>query len=140
MLFLSSPCNGGGNVAASTAEDAQRQTYNSFHDYGKLQDCPVEILSAKIINRRFRNVRITFKNVSKQRVKIISIRVKGVNKFGEPAKIDIWGVYDDEPLLTGKRRTITWPVFGDDATAIAAYPYEVVLADGSKWVFKEIKN
>lgn len=117
------------------------------------KDGPIKILSFSIIRSDggdYRNVRLSYQNVSQKKVSAIRFRWFGENAFGEPA--DMGGVsifgnkgfgggYTDDPIAAGAKDMGIWKILSKDAKkAIAAWPIEVVFADGTKWKIKESDN
>ena len=61
-------------------------------DSASIQNSPVKILSAKPIEKEYSNykdIRLTWKNVSNKKISAIKFRWKGINAFGEDADMDI---------------------------------------------------
>lgn len=106
-------------------------------------NAPIKILSAIVVKQEYssyRNVRLTFKNVSEKRIEAARFKWYAETAFGEPADIGIlakgFGAGEmDQPLASGKSRTLTWMSNSSDAKNIKmAWPCEIIFADGSKWV------
>ena len=108
---------------------------------------PIKVLSAKIIKEdysSFKDISLTFKNISNKRIEGIRFRWYGENAFGEPAEMGNASLLtnfegfgsgeDDDPLGPGKTRTSQWNINSRNAKkVIIAWPYEVVFSDGTKW-------
>lgn len=117
---------------------------NRLFDTVGLYQSPVKVVSARLIKKDYSNykdISITFKNVSKKRIEGIRFRWYGLNAFGEPADMGSYGLTEgfgagfvDEALGSGKSRSSEWSILSKDGKKIVlAWPYEVVFADGTKW-------
>lgn len=110
---------------------------------------PIKIVSYKIVESesgRYRNVRLTYKNVSKQKISAIKFSWSGVDAFGDPADLGnsfikgYGGGFTDDPLSPGKSETSTWEILSRNARKIIfAWPTEVAFDDGTKWELKSDK-
>lgn len=108
---------------------------------------PVKVLSLRLITNEYSNykdISVTYKNVSNKTIEGIRFRWYGENAFGEPA--DMGGTYtikgfegfgngfSDETIKPGKTRTSKWNILSKDARkSLLAWPYEVAFSDGTKW-------
>jgi len=108
---------------------------------------PVKVMSSRLVKGEYSNYKdmsITYKNVSSLRIEGIRFRWYGLNAFGEPADMGIsslvegfGGGFTDDPLSPGKSRTSQWSILSRNAKKVVlAWPYEVVFSDGSKWELK----
>lgn len=108
---------------------------------------PVKILKAGLIEREYSNYRdisMTYKNVSKKKITGIRFKWFGINAFGEAAAMGddffkgMGGGFDDDLLLPGRTKTGSWAILSKDGKKVTmAWPYEVVFLDGSKWKIGE---
>lgn len=107
-----------------------------------LWNAPVTVTKARLIEQEYssyRNVRLTFKNISDKKIEGIKFKWYGENAFGEPADmgstIDGFGYGNtDETFPKGRTLTLTWNVLSRDGKKIIlAWPTEVVFSDGTKW-------
>jgi len=116
----------------------------SLFDTIGLSNAPVKVLSARLVKQEYSNykdISITYKNVSKKRIEAIRFRWYGINAFNEPADMGSYGLtkgfgsgFDDNPLSPGKSKTGEWSILSNDGKkVILAWPYEVVFKDGTKW-------
>lgn len=112
------------------------------YDTGGLYLAPVKVLSAKFTKKEYstyKDISLTYKNVSSKIVSGIRFKWYGENAFSEPADmsgiIDGWGTgFTDEELRPGKTDSGTWGLLSKDGKRVLiAYPYEVAFKDGSKW-------
>ena len=112
------------------------------YDTGGLYLSPIKVLSAKFIEKEYSNykdISLTYKNVSKKKVSAIRFKWYGINAFNEPADVGSlnsgWGGgFDDDGLGVGRVTNSTWNVLSKDGKKILiAYPYEVAFSDGTKW-------
>jgi len=83
---------------------------------------------------------ITYKNISAEPVRAIRLRWKGVNDFNEPVLFDggrSIGYDEDEtdsPAAPGQTsRLVKEYDLANCKKIIAAWPYEIALADGTTW-------
>ncbi|WP_312076492.1 hypothetical protein [Chryseobacterium sp.] len=104
-------------------------------------NAPVTIIKSRFIKQEYSNykdVELTYKNVSKKDVKAIKFEWYGEDSFGEPADMGITngngGGFTDDILKAGKKRTSTWSVLSSNGDKIlTARAYEIVFTDGTKW-------
>lgn len=120
----------------------------SLLDTAGLYAAPINVLSARLVNRdysNYRDISVTYKNISNKKVEAIRFRWYGLNSFGEPADMGSYGLsegfgsgFDDDPINPGKSRTNSWSILSKDAKkVILAWPYEVAFADGTSWKLKK---
>jgi hypothetical protein len=116
-----------------------------YCDTANLASSPIIILSA--IAEEFQGqyykkgrVVITYKNISAEPVRAIRLRWKGVNDFNEPVLFDggrSIGYDEDEtdsPAAPGQTsRLVKEYDLANCKKIIAAWPYEIALADGTTW-------
>jgi len=107
----------------------------------KLKDCPVKILSAKPVEQEYSNykdIRLSWKNISKKTISAIRFKWKGENAFGEPADMGVktgeGGGFSDDKLRPGKSDYGEWSILSRDLKKVTkAWVYEVAFEDGTKW-------
>ncbi len=107
---------------------------------------PIKILSFRIVNSEsgsYRNVELTYKNISDKKVSAIRFAWKGQDAFGEPADLGnnfaegYGGGFMDHALKAGKAKTSEWEILSRNASKLtAAWCTEAVYEDGSKWQLK----
>lgn len=106
---------------------------------------PIQVLSYKLVEKEYSNykdVSLTYKNVSSKPVAAVRFRWHGLNAFGEPAdmggSVEGFGAgFDDNTINPGKKKSGTWSISSRDAKTITkAWPYEIVFSDGTKWKSK----
>ncbi|MCD0467185.1 hypothetical protein [Flavobacterium sp. ENC] len=112
-----------------------------------LSDYPVKIISTKLFKNQystFKNIRLTFKNVSRKNIHAIKFQWYTENALAEPSNLRSFfnrgessGLYTADLLKPGKTSSVIFEEFSSDAKrVIAARPYEVVFSDGTKWYIK----
>lgn len=119
----------------------------ALKDTVSAKDAPVLVISAKPVSKEYSNykdIKVTYKNVSGKNISAIRFKWYGVNAFNEPA--DMTGSYTegigsgftDDILRAGKSRSSEWSLLSRDLKKVVkAWAYEVAFEDGTKW---EIKN
>ncbi|MFH6988587.1 hypothetical protein ACHRVW_12670 [Flavobacterium collinsii] len=107
-------------------------------------NAPVKIISSTLMNNEyssFKDIRLTFKNVTKKNIQAIKFQWYTENALGEPSNLkssfylrgESCGLYTDL-LKTKKISTVVFEEFSSDAKRIiSAQAYEVVFSDGTKW-------
>lgn len=115
----------------------------SDNDTVGLYKSPIKVTSSSLVKKEYSNykdIRLTYKNVSNKPVSGIRFEWYGENAFGEPA--DMGSSFNsgegrgftDETLRPGKSTYGEWSILSRDAKKILyARPYEVVYSDGTKW-------
>jgi hypothetical protein len=108
---------------------------------------PVKVLKSRMVKEeysRFRDIELTFKNVSDKKIVGIRFSWKGVNAFGEPADMgnslaEGYGSgFTDTPLRPGKTTTAKWSILSRDGKKVLyAWAYEVAFEDGTVWKLKK---
>lgn len=114
-----------------------------YMDTAGLSKAPVKVIKAvlfKVEYSSYRDIRVTYKNVSKKAVIAIKFRWKGTNAFGDPADMGTslqegyGGGFTDDSLRPGRTEVSEWSILSRDGKKVElAWPYEVVFADGTKW-------
>lgn len=118
-------------------------TNNALFDTAGLYRAPVKVLNSKLFKKEYsnyRDIRLTYKNVSNKTIIGIKFRWKGVDAFGDPADMGSYtsdgfgGGFTDDPLRGGRTETSEWGILSKDGKkVILAWPIEVAFEDGSKW-------
>jgi len=123
-----------------------RNLMDRYADTIGVYKSPIKVVKSRFVSQeysRFKDVELTYKNVSKKVVTAIRFKWTGINAFNEPA--DMGGViegagggFDDGVLKPGKTKTGEWSINSSDGKKIiSAFAYEVMFDDGTKW---ELKN
>ena len=119
---------------------------NIYWDTANIAEAPIIVTSAKLSRGEYssyKDVVLTFKNVSGKKVEAIRFRWYCLNAFGEPA--DMSGLlepgfgagYTEDPLRPGKSDNATWDGVSRNAKKIVkAWATEAVFDDGTKWEAK----
>ena len=118
---------------------------NAMFDTAGLSAAPVRVLKARLVKREYssyRDIELTYQNVSSKRIEAMRFKWYGINAFKEPADMGAMSSFsagfgsgqDDRPLNPGRKTSGQWQILSTDAKKIVlAWPYEVVFSDGSKW-------
>lgn len=134
-------------VADKVDSMVKESVYKALFDTIGLHAAPIKIISATLVKEEYssyRDVRLTFKNVSNKKIQAARFKWYGLNAFNEPANMGRYGMLQgfgggwmDRALSPGKSLSLEWDVFSNDAKKIVlAWPYEVAFADGTKWELK----
>lgn len=129
------------------ADSIQKSAYKfAFKDTIGVYAAPVQVLSAKLVKREYSNYRdiaLSFKNVSGKTVSAIRFKWYGLNAFGDPADMGrsyiegYGGGFTDDLIRPGRKDYGTWEILSKDAkTIVAAWPIEVAFNDGTSWKLK----
>lgn len=88
----------------------------------------------------YKDIQLTYKNVSGKRIKAIKFSWYGVNAFNEPADcgslstLGFGGGFMDDGLGVNRTTTSTWSILSRDGDkVIKAWPTEIAFEDGTKW-------
>lgn len=167
-IFLFYSCNPSNNSISTELTQAEKDSF-AIAKYGKSEEevvqdmvketikkalfdtiglykSPIKVLSAKMIEKEYSNYRdisVTFKNVSGKTIEGIRFMWYGETAFKEPADMGM-GVYagfgsgaTDRKIRSKKSMTLEWDVSSRNAKKIIlAWPYEVVFSDGTTWKLK----
>lgn len=117
------------------------QSNSLFADTIGVESAPVKVLRARPVTKEYSNykdISLTYKNVSGKTISAIRFKWHGINSFGEPADLKIDGGFgsgfSDTRLRAGKSETSEWSQLSRDLkTVTKAWAYEVVFEDGTKW-------
>lgn len=105
-----------------------------------IANSPVKVLTAKFVKREYsnyRDVRLTYKNVSNKTIEAIRFEWYGENAFGELADKERGQGFTEEKLKPNKTSSGVWKALSKDGkNIILAKAYEVVFSDGTKWKLK----
>ena len=107
-----------------------------------LSKSPIKVLSNRLVTQEYsdyRNISISFKNVSNKPIDGVKFMWYGETAFKEPA--DMGGVIDgfgsgfaDKTIKPNKSMTMSWDISSRNAKkVILAWPFEVVFTDGTTW-------
>ena len=117
---------------------------NLFFDTANIGTTPVVVTKAWLVKREYsiyKDVSLTYKNVSGKKISAIRFKWYGIDGFNEPA--DMGGLFDgqgggyiDVDLVAGKIRTTTWDVNSKAKKIVKAWAYEVAFDDGTTWKSK----
>lgn len=124
--------------------DIENLYKKSLFDTVGLCNAPIKIMSARLVEREYSNykdMRLTYKNVSDKPVSAIRFKWYGLNSFNEPADMGsafsqrgFGGGFTDDRLSPGKSDSGTWEIMSKDGKKVVlAWPYEVAFEDGTKW-------
>ena len=124
--------------------EAEEDSISSFEfEVNKEGKAPVKVLNAAFvskINTEYKDVQITYKNISKKVIASIQFRWIGVNAAGKPAEVgqpdidDAGGGIEEDSLAAGKQQTSVWAISSRDGKKITrVWVHEVVFTDGTKW-------
>lgn len=120
----------------------QMKLSEMYRDTITSENPPVKVISASPITKEYSNykdIRLSWKNISDKTITAIKFKWIGINAFGEPAEMGglldgVGGGFSDDKLRTGKIQSGTWNILSRDLKkVIKAWPYEVVFEDGTKW-------
>lgn len=117
------------------------QEHALFSDTLGISSSPVKVISARPVKEEYssyKDISVTYKNVSGKNISAIRFKWYGINAFNEPAEMggmDGFGSgFTDSKLRAGKSETSEWSILSKDLKkVIKAWAYEVVFEDGSKW-------
>jgi hypothetical protein len=108
---------------------------------------PVIVLNSKFVEKEYSNykdIQLTYKNVSNKKIQAIRFEWFGENSFGEAADMGSslllgeGGGFTDEILSPGRKSTGTWEIFSKDGKKIiTARAYEVAFTDGTIWKLRK---
>ncbi|HEX2627861.1 MAG TPA: hypothetical protein VHM26_02585, partial [Chitinophagaceae bacterium] len=112
-------------------------------DTAGLYTAPVKVVKAYLVTKEYSNykdIAITFKNISNKTIDAISFSWYGETAFHEPADMGtsihegFGGGFDDDAIGPGKTRTSQWSILSNNAKkVILAWPTKVAFSDGTKW-------
>jgi hypothetical protein len=126
------------------ANDIEVLYKNSLFDTVGLYAAPVKVLGARLISRdysSYKDIRLTYKNISTKAISAIRFKWYGINSFNEPADMGSSSLQEgfgsgfaDDRLPPGKTDSGTWSIMSKDGKKVVlAWPYEVAFEDGTKW-------
>lgn len=128
------------SMAKATISEVTRSVY--FDTVG-VDVGPVRVLSSRVVRKEYstyKDVALSYKNVSDKKISAIRFRWYGVNAFNEPADMGtsmepgFGSGFDDTGLRPGKISSGQWNVLSRDAKKVVkAWAYEVAFEDGTSW-------
>jgi hypothetical protein len=127
------------HVKDSVMKDLNKQIYM---DTAGLYISPVKIIKSRFAKKEYssyKDIELTYKNVSGKKIDGIKFRWYGLNAFGDPADMGtigngFGGGFTDDPLSPGRSETSQWSILSRDGKKIVlAWPIEVAFSDGTKW-------
>lgn len=130
----------------SIARDYKRKLPLSIIDTNGLYTAPVKVIKANLIRREYsnyRDIQLTYKNISSKTISAIKFSWFGKDAFGEPA--DMGSVvmnglgfgFTDDPLKAGRTETSSWSILSRNGKKVVlAWPIEVAFKDGTNWTLK----
>ena len=134
------------NVIANFKAENDTHMKELLIDTTGLYLAPVKILSAKMVSEdysTYRNVFLSWKNVSGKKITGIKFNWYGENAFGDPADMGsslvagFGGGFSDDAMRPGSTDNGTWSILSTDGKKIViAWPIEVAFEDGTKWKIK----
>lgn len=132
-------------IRDSIGEAFDARINEDLSDTDGIHKAPVQITKARFVEKDYSNykdIQLTYKNVSGKDIDAIRFKWTGTNAFGEPADVgsvygDVGGGFTDSRLRAGKTTSGTWSILSRDGKKVTkAWAYEVVFSDGTKWEFK----
>lgn len=139
------------DTAAMFVKTSTADIVSSINEVGKedtagLYLAPVKVISSRLIKKEYSNYKdigLTYKNVSEKQIAGIRFKWYGKNTFNEPA--DMGGIiegfgsgFTETKLRPGKTTNSQWDIFSKDGKTITlAYAYEVAFEDGTLWKLKD---
>jgi len=117
-----------------------------FEDTLNLGSAPVVVISARPVSKEYssyKDVSLTYKNVSGKKISAIKFQWYGENAFHKPADCGVLsngfgGGFMDEGLGIGRTASGTWNILSRDLKKIIkAWPTEVAFDDGTNWTVKK---
>jgi len=159
ILFTLASCNSGNKPTSETNKTNSSDTVmtvmditdnagldKSLFDTAGLYLAPIKVLKSTLVKKEYsnyKNISLTYKNVTSKNILGIRFRWYGLTVFDKPADMGsgLLAGYgsgmDDEKLKAGKTVTNQWGITSGDAKKIVlAWPFEVVFEDGTKWALK----
>lgn len=121
----------------------QASILDAMFDTIGLSEAPVKVISARFIKKEYSNykdISLTYKNISDKRISAIKFKWYALDAFGEPADVGagvsqgFGGGFDDDEMGKGLTRTSSWSIYSSRAKKVVlAWPYEVAFTDGTIW-------
>ncbi len=130
-----------------TRREAEKRTdeiiSNLYWDTVGVSEAPIKVVKSRFVKdgySNYKDISLTFKNISDKTVNGVKFRWYGENAFGEPAEMGSYtqegfgSGFMDKTLKPGRTLSLQWGLLSKDGKKIIkAWPTEVVFADGSKW-------
>ena len=121
----------------------QKKITDAMLDTTGLYSAPIIVVKARLVTREYSNykdISLTYKNISGKDISAVRFSWHGLNAFGEPADMGtslergFGGGFSDGKLRSGKTVTKEWSILSRDGKKITlAWPTEVAFVDGTKW-------
>ena len=131
----------------SVEKASKKELIKSLIDTAGLFKAPVKILNARLVKKEYsnyRDIQLTYKNVSAKKIEGIKFEWYGTNAFKEPADMGntmlegFGGGFSDDVLRPKESTTSTWSILSRDGKKVViAWPTEVAFSDGSSWKLKD---
>ncbi len=115
---------------------------SAYFDTTGISTSPIKVLSTRIVKNEYsayRDISLTWKNISNKKISAVRFKWYGVNAFNEPADMGsgfdgLGGGMSDDALQPGKTDNSEWSILSSNVKKIlCAWPYEVAFADGTFW-------
>ncbi|HET9430456.1 MAG TPA: hypothetical protein VFO70_04730, partial [Chitinophagaceae bacterium] len=109
-------------IEKSISDSREEYGVRAMYDTAGLYLAPVKVLSAKFVTKEYSNykdISLSYKNVSGKKIEAIRFRWYGENSFNEPADmggiLEGWGGgFDDDGLKPGAKGYGTWGILSKD--------------------------
>lgn len=134
-------------IARQADSMTKRYIRDALLDTTGISAAPVRVLSARLVTQEYSNykdIRLTWKNVSTKKIAAVRFKWYGTNAFGEPADMGtslyegFGSGFSDDPLSPGRTDSGEWSIMSRDGKkVVAAWPYEVAFEDGTKWELRK---
>ncbi len=117
----------------------------AFKDTANMSESPIKVISARPVTKDYSNykdISLTYKNISGKTIAAIRFKWYGINAFGEPADMGVLsdGIgagFTDNKLKVGKTASGEWSILSKDLKKVVkAWAYEVAFEDRTKWTAK----
>ncbi|MCG9792515.1 hypothetical protein [Flavobacterium algicola] len=126
------------------SEKLLEKTRKDFYlDTTGVSKSPIKVTNSRLIKKDYSNykdIELTFVNVSEKKIQAVRFEWYGENSFKEPAEMGSYsllgegGGFTDEIINPGRTRKSQWSISSVDAKrVIAARAYEVAFTDGTTW-------
>lgn len=137
-------------IEVNTSKPSDDTIKCKYSDTCILTNAPVKIISSNLVKNEysgFRDIHLSFKNVSKKDIQAIKFQWYTENALGEPSNLkssfyfrgESCGLYT-ELLKSDRSSNVIYEEFSSDAKRIiGAQPYLVIFSDGTKWYPKDQK-
>lgn len=116
---------------------------NSLFDTANLASAPVKVIRPRLFTEEYssyRNIKLTYKNVSGKAIQAIKFRWYGLDGFNDPADMGSTMApgfregFDDSGLRPRRTTVEAWDILSARGKKVVnAWPIEVAFTDGTKW-------